>query len=76
MDTTAMARFLPTLTHEPGREPRAGTHSQLREAWWFGWWLLIGSVCQGGDDPLPMAQQVHFQYLQGEITVTTGTQLL
>ena len=39
------------------------THSQLGEPWGFLGRLLVGSVRQGGDDALAMAEQVHLQDL-------------
>lgn len=48
------------------------THSQLREARWFLGWLLVRSVHQGGDDSLPMAKQVHLQYLQAREKISSA----
>lgn len=42
------------------------THPQLRKPWWLLGRLLVGSVCQGGNDALAMAEQVHLQDLGSE----------
>lgn len=39
------------------------THPQLGKPWGLLRWLLIGPLCEGGDDALAVAQQVDLQDL-------------
>lgn len=52
-------QFLTTHSTYKHPFPPAPTHSQLGKPGGLLGRLLVGSVCQGGDDALAMAEQVH-----------------